>query len=93
MGSEAPGTELPHWRSLSLLCFPVLILLAVQASLSETLATQLMFSYHMPRLYTIWSAMAVHYGWIHLMNNLVAYLAVTLVAYRLAVVFSREGLF
>jgi len=37
--------------------------------------------------------MAVHYGWAHLMSNLVAYLAVTLVAYRLAVVLSWERLF
>ena len=37
--------------------------------------------------------MAVHYGWTHLVNNLVAYLAVTLVAYRLAAAISRERLF
>jgi len=37
--------------------------------------------------------MAVHYGWAHLVNNLAAYLAVTLVAYRLAAAISRERLF
>lgn len=93
MGSEAPGTELPHWRALSLLFSPVLILLAIQVSLSETLVTQLTFNYYTPRLYTIWSAMVVHYGWAHLVNNLIAYLAVTVVAYHLAATRSRERLF
>jgi len=37
--------------------------------------------------------MAVHYGWKHLVNNLVAYLAVTLITYRLAAAISRERLF
>jgi len=93
VGSKAPSAELPHWRALSLLCSPVLVLLAVQASLSETLITQLAFNYYTPRIHTVWSSMAVHYGWAHLVNNLVAYLAVTLIAYRLAAAISRERLF
>ena len=93
MSSKAPSAELPHWRALSLLCSPVLILLAFQASLSETLITQLAFNYYTPRIHTVWSSMAVHYGWAHLVNNLVAYLAVTLIAYRLAAAISRERLF
>ena len=93
MSSEAPSDDTYHWRALSLLCLPVPILIAVQASLSETLATQLAFNYYTPRVYTVWSSMAVHYGWAHLVNNLVAYLAVTLVAYSLAAAISRERLF
>ena len=93
MSSEAPSDDTYHWRALSLLWLPVPILIAVQASLSETLATQLAFNYYTPRVYTVWSSMAVHYGWGHLVNNLVAYLAVTLVAYRLAAAISRERFF
>jgi len=90
---EAPSDDTYHWRALSLLCSPVLILIAVQASLSETLATQLAFNYHSPRIHTVWSSMVVHYGWAHLVNNLAAYLAVIFTAYPLAATLSRERLF
>jgi len=93
VGPATSSDNLDRWRALSLLCSPVLILLGIHASLSEPLATQLAFNYHTPRIHTVWSSMAVHYGWTHLANNLVAYLAVTLIAYRLAAAISRERLF
>ena len=93
MSSETPSDDLDRWRALSLLCSPVFILPVIHASLTESLATQFAFNYHTPRIHTVWSSMAVHYGWAHLVNNLVAYLAVTLIAYRLAAAISRERLF
>jgi len=93
VSSETPNDDLDRWRALSLLCSPVFILPVIYASLTESLATQFAFNYHTPRIHTVWSSMAVHYGWAHLVNNLVAYLAVTLIAYRLAAAIFRERLF
>lgn len=91
--STVSARGLQQWRTVCLLACPVFVLIAVQAFLPESLDTQFAFHYHDPRLFTVWSAMAVHYSWTHLVSNLVAYLAVAATGYLLATTVARERVF